>query len=559
MSAVGDRLGWSRASVALVTAAVLAAACANFDDLGDAARCRTDPSTCPDGGAGGGSVARDAGGGMAGGSGGGGGSVGGGGTGGGAGGGGGLGGGTGGVGGAGGGGAGGVAGDGGQPEPCDPSEQPVSGVFVSAVGGSDANDGGPAAPVRTLARALTVAGSSGVTTVFLDQGQYNDPVRLTGGEGVTLRGGWRRTDGGWERDCRPDRRLGTELRSLGPVVELRRVETGSELRDLTVSTRTPQDAGESSIALIVDESALTLSNVKVVAGDGLNAPPVTPPPPPGVVNCDGFTDCREGDAGLSRDLVQPIHSDGGTFTANGFIAGDGVAGMPGDNGQNGTPGGMGAGSMSCGDGMCAGCSPPDGGVAGSCSGASMRTQRGNPGRCGCGGLGGPGGPAGRGGGASVALLAVNGARVELRASELLAGKGGNGSLGAAGANSGTGRQGMAGTGTLCPPPCAFVPSAPQTCPTLDPPLLGTCFPGGDASWLTNPSNLLAGGQPGGFGGAGGRGQRGGDGAGGSSHAIVEVGSMTSVTVVNGTVLRAGQGGAGAGSAPGGRSEATARY
>jgi hypothetical protein len=450
--------------------------------------------------------------------------------------------------------------DGGQREPCDPSEQPGAAVFVSGDGGSDGNDGGPDAPLATLARALSLARSSGRTTVFLDQGLYSsDPVRLTGGDGVTLRGGWRRADGAWLRDCRPDRRLRTELKAPGPVIELRRVVTASVLRDLTVSTESPQDAGESSIAIIVDGSTLTLSNVKVEASAGAAAPAVVAHPVPSAVRCEGINDCLQGTGGLNRDQFQPLHSDGGSFGPSGFSAGDGVAGVPGDNGENGTSGGIGAVSMSCGDGTCSMCSLPFFGSPAFCTGAPTQTRSGEMGRCGCGGLGGPGGRGGRGGGASVALLAVNGARVELRASELLAGKGGNGSLGAAGANGGTGTQGTAGDSALCPPPCAFMPSVARKCPDNRSSSPGTCFPGGDASWRTNPANRLDGGVPGGPGGPGGRGQRGGDGAGGPSHAIVEVGSTTSVTALPGTILRAGQGGTGAGSASSGRNEPHARY
>ncbi|MCC6554909.1 MAG: hypothetical protein IT372_18200, partial [Polyangiaceae bacterium] len=84
----------------------------------------------------------------------------------------------------------GPGGGGGTPAGCVPSENadPVGdcGVFVSSSLGDDANDGTKAAPVRTLGKALTLAGF-GDRRVYACAEQFDEAIQVL--PGIAIYGG----------------------------------------------------------------------------------------------------------------------------------------------------------------------------------------------------------------------------------------------------------------------------------------------------------------------------------------------------------------------------------
>ena len=172
--------------------------------------------------------------------------------------------------------------------PCDPSEKPGSGLFVSPAGDDTSGDGSAAAPYRSLTRALSSASTAGAaSTIYADVGSYPEEVvvpKLT--SDVSVRGGWRATGQSWMRACDSGRRALTVVRST-TVYGLHALEGGAALtiEDFTILTRAtpvaalPGKVGETAYGVFVRSAnaRLTLRNVEVRAGDGGGG--VKPPTP----------------------------------------------------------------------------------------------------------------------------------------------------------------------------------------------------------------------------------------------------------------------------------------
>ncbi|MBL8923340.1 MAG: hypothetical protein JNJ54_31095 [Myxococcaceae bacterium] len=429
---------------------------------------------------------------------------------------------------------------GGLAAPCDPAEQvdQMKAVFVSPTG-DDLLPGSIDFPVASIGKAADLAAASGATTIYISNGTYPGNVSLSG-TSLALLGGWTVVFGTWTRDCSAGARSQTRILALdaGPAVSV--ADAGFVFRSLFVQTLlmaapVVDQAGGSRTALVASNANVTLSDVGLVATDGVPGGTASLGASGGVRSCSGVADCQEGAAGTPW-LTTARPSDGGRFTANGFIAGDGTPGQAGPDGQAGRDGGLGQTAMSC----YLGC-----GCGVNCVSTGPLPQQAEAGRCGCGGRGGSGGGAGRGGGASVAVLAVN-STIRADFSSLQAGRGGNGSSGGAGGQGALGTDGGTGMGVRCQTkPCRF--TVGSNCSMMP----VACYYGngpGDEVFID-----LQPGVPGGPGGRGADGQQGGSGAGGPSVAVVLVGN-SALLLDGGTVLRVSDGGIGG---PGARNGASA--
>lgn len=426
------------------------------------------------------------------------------------------------------------------PPECDPGGPPEGGVFVSADDGSDeGGDGSAALPFATIGPAITAANALGATVVLLAEGTYNESVTIPDTpNGLTIEGGWLATGADWTRDCE-DGVVGRTILagSASVAVTAQGTRHTSGLRLLTVRTpargSSPADAaGESLVGVLVagDGSVFSLTDVVVVAGRGGDGGLASP----GAVGAPALApgacvpaQCAAGAAGMAAAAPGLPAATGGIFTQAGWVPADGEPGLAGGLGENGSPQAQGPDSRSD-------CSPGCDCNGSSCDAQADVTLRGGDGQCGCGGGGGGPGSPGRGAGASVALMVWgDGATVALVRGVLQAGDGGEGSAGGAGGEGAPGSEGRAG--------------GPREC-------WGGCCTGGGAcnaggSCYSCDKHVLAGGSAGGVGGTGGPGSQGGAGAGGSSYAIVRISGAS--TIVDGTVVQHGDGGAGAGEAPSG--------
>lgn len=432
---------------------------------------------------------------------------------------------------------------------CDPARSPGEdacvitnelGVFVEN-GGNDLNPGTKAAPVKTLAKAIELAGAFG-KRVYACAQAFNEPIVIPVGMelfgGLDCESGW-----GW---------VGADTKTTiatGPDVipaTLLEGEGATRLDDFWIQAADATVPGGSSIALLASGVKAELVRCTVVAGDAMpgeagasspaspaadgppgamapSAPPciagvpVVPGGPPtqnpectasiggkggdsfgagALPGTNGLPELGGGLGGAPQCTAGGDGADGsqgvaGAFAASpGHLTSAGYAGQAGGDGTAGEPaqgGGGGGGNMGgiCG-GMPSAGSPGGGGGAGGCGGA--------------------GGAGGKPGGSSIAIASV-GAPLTLTDVSLTAGNGGHG--GAGGDAQPGGKGGPGG-------PPGFSPSFPLAC-------------------------------PGGKGGTGGSGGPGGGGAGGHSLGIAYTGpepSQTNVTFTGGLAGGGGPGGGG---------------
>jgi hypothetical protein len=404
----------------------------------------------------------------------------------------------------------------------------------------------PMDPAKTIGRGLAIARARDAGVLYLDKGSYAENLLIPEGPALRLRGGWGKSGFAWVRDCASNRRSLTSLLTTPPVgIDVRSPAPGTSLEDLSVAMTAVPSAGAdqpggSSIVVRVSGGAFGLTNVELVASDAASGGLATRPLNPGALACAG-TPATCGDGGLGVDRLTPApSSDGGVFTSAGFVPGDGAQGQAGGDGQHGRPGGPGATATGC-YGSCT-CS------FNNCNNSGTQGPvTAEAGRCGCGGRGGPPGAPGRGGGASIALLALDGALVVVTSSALRAGNGGAGSPGTD-SPAGTPGAGRAGANSTCTTQACVMTTACSPGP-------GACYPGGNMSYVPT---TVAGGVSGEPGGRGGVGQPGGGGAGGPSHAIVRVGSAT-VAVDGSSALTVKAGGLGASGAATGQSAPVGTY
>ncbi|XXV06677.1 hypothetical protein WMF24_01035 [Sorangium sp. So ce1335] len=442
-------------------------------------------------------------------------------------------------------------------------------MFVSEEG-DDNSAGTKGAPVRTLQHAIGLAahgrshGELPTRRVYACGGLFEEEIALP--SGVDLWGG-RLCDHGddWSYDGSfggPDHPT-----IIAPPVGIPlRVITGEDedgpstiFGVRVVAADASASDGKSSIAMILSEGTkANLVSSKVVAGAGKEGKPGDDAPSfranAGVVGNDGADACTADVAMGALPVVTAcgdgIESTGGYGGDGGMetggdgapglpepagnpdhrgLAGRGASGMPCTNGGRGADGAdaeHAAGAVGVGrlgldgwigvrgeDGKRGGVGQGGGGGGGNRSRSfTFACPTGRPqggaagGSGGSGGCGGKGGQGGDYGGASIAIMALQGSALTVKASEVLGGKGGDGGVG------GTGQPGGGG----------FVGGSGGTPPAG----LGDMWRGCS-------------------GGAGGNGGRGGDGGGGLGGASFGIASMSaSVNLLEDAIVLPGQPGQG---------------
>ena len=354
--------------------------------------------------------------------------------------------------------------------PCDTTKSPseetclVSDEFAIFVAptGKDGSGGTKAGPVKTIAKAIELAGDTKM--VIACDGSYAEQVKLTAG--AKLYGGfacpgsampWKYETGKKSKVAPSDRGVALGVATGAAVVVI---------EDFEFDALDATDPGESSVAAFVNTStAVAFTRVKLVAGKGMDGANGTMTPATFPLPSMLKGNSASGDTGGAFNLIT-CPAGGATKGGKG---GDGGLGITG--GQNGTPdlgGGKGGTVGSCGMGGLGGDggdAPPQpaasgatkvgsitpagwtgaagtdgapgtpgqggGGGTGAESNSTTGAVSGGAGGGGAGGCGGAPGTAGKAGGSSIALLVLSSA-VTLSASELVTGDAGKGGDGAAG-------------------------------------------------------------------------------------------------------------------------------
>ncbi len=439
-------------------------------------------------------------------------------------------------------------GGGGIPAGCIPSENvgaiaDTCGVFVSSSLGDDSYAGSQGKPLKSLSAAITLAQSQG-KPVYACGEVFAEVVTVAAD--VTLYGAL---------DCASDKTpwgyVASKKTSLAPSADaialvISKDTTTVEVFDFAIRSANAEQAGGSSIAVLVAQAAASFTRCDVTAGDGKQGAA-------GEVYQDAAAAGGNGNPG--KDACAADQSFGGKAVTNACgpdsVSGAGGIGdvASGGDGTNGTPlGSANGGDGDSGSGCKAGTKGDDGdvfgvatsglgatalgtlgvsgysGVSGTQGGAGKPAKGGGggggakggsgAGQCldsmsaggasggsggagGCGGLGGRGGGAG---GASIALVSL-GATLSFADVTLHVGKGGNGGDGGAGQVGGNGGDpGAGGLGKSQPMPASY-PNLNDAC-------------------------------PGGKGGAGGNGGKGGGGRGGHAIGIAHTGEAPVTTGVS---------------------------
>lgn len=362
-----------------------------------------------------------------------------------------------------------AGGDGGVDERC--------GVWVSPSLGDDSKDGTQAMPVKTLAKAISLA-QTGIPRIYACGEEYKEAVTLPGG--VSLFGGF---------DCSNDwRYVGEPARAeiLAPpalaALTLLASEATSFVADVNVTAGDAVDPGTSSIAVFArPNSRARLRRVTLTAGNGADGADGEPghhdgqPALKGLTGDDGMhacamdpglgglgtmIECGEGTASISGqggDGNQAFANAGldgfpfpdpnlqgygtggkGEDSAGGVACTPGLGGAQGEDGDHGL-GGSAPGRLTL-DGYL-GTSGQDGeagtpGQGGGGGGASLGSLvcgaaphgGAGGGAGGTGGCGGRGGDGGQAGGASIAVALLSD-DIHVEHVRLVSGKGGNGGNG----------------------------------------------------------------------------------------------------------------------------------
>lgn len=451
---------------------------------------------------------------------------------------------------------------------CDGIDGDVSkAFFVDCASGNDANPGTQKQPLRTIARALSLASPSGRDQVLVS-GTCSESVTLK--EGVGLFGGYSPSFG---RSLATPATLQQSVGG-GAAVVGQNISQPTYLDALVVVAAAGSAASPSSIAVqLSNASGVQISNCELRAGAGASGEVGQPGAPgasgapglagqPGVDNgsnggaggaggpgacgngaaggtggfdeengqpgfpslagagglggvyqmCTTCSSCadprgvREGGPGTQGSNGGPGSSGSGGDGSGSVVSGAFLpsAGASGGTGSPGTPGTGGGG----GGGGAAACCAKVAGICGCAGGSCFSDRGGGGGGGGAPGCGGGGGRGGGGGGASLGILLINSSPA-IRNSRIQTQAGGGGGAGGAGASGAGGA------------------------------------PGGQGG--SNADDAAAGG-PGGSGGAGGNGGPGGGGGGGPSVGIYRAGSSAPATTALTFVL--GAGGAGGAGGPG---------
>lgn len=430
-------------------------------------------------------------------------------------------------------------------DPCVIDEE--FGIFVSPQGDDDSGEGTRTAPFASLAKGLAEAHAAGKKLYACDDDTgYAERITIDASlDGLAAHGGFE--CGTWAYG---NTKAKVKPSAPGVVWRFDGLTTGFLLEDFDIEALDAAGKGESSIAVIANESAgVVLRGVNVTAGKGADGESPTAPGAAanGTDGNPGKAQCSDEPVGgaaaeAACEGVATTGGKGGNGAVGNTSAGNGDQGLPeapgggapgigqtsasactdGGNGKDGEAGAAGAGASGLGALNASGWAgaagalgkagtPGQGGGGGGggrratgCDsviifpvGTAIGASGGSGGAGGCGGKGGEGGGAG---GASIALVSID-SELALHDCNLTSADGGDGGIGADGQGGGSGGNGGARGGQ------------------------GACR-GGD----------------GGFGGNGGPG---GGGAGGHSLGIAYKGTEPTRTGGDMTIGDAGKGGAGA--------------
>jgi hypothetical protein len=325
-------------------------------------------------------------------------------------------------------------------------------IFV-APSGKDTAVGTTTAPVKTIARAVELAGVTKI--VIACNGTYDEQVKLTAG--AKLYGGFSCPGGTTPWSYEAGKKATVARSARGLALSIASGASSVVIEDFEFDAQDGVDPGESSVAAFVNTSTnVALTRVKLVAGKGVDGAngslsPVTFPSPAALKGNSAMGDT----GGLSNVVTCPVGgaTKGAVGGAGGSNATGGGSGTPALTG--GGPGTLGASCGSGGTGLdganasaqpaalgatklgtitptgWSGVSGTDGtpGTAGQGGGGGTGAATGGGGGGGgAGGCGGAGGTGGKAGGSSIALLVLN-STLTTAADELLAvnaGKGGRG-------------------------------------------------------------------------------------------------------------------------------------
>jgi len=378
---------------------------------------------------------------------------------------------------------------------CDPVSNSLecmtTGVFVDSVGGQDANDGTQNSPVQTVAKALALAKSQSKPSVFLCKGNYPAvSLNVASTAATSLYGGFD-CNNSWTYD--PSNKTTIASANSTPALRVTGFSDPIVISDLSFESKDAAVAGDSSIAIFIANSDVTLRRVTATAGNGKSAAPAGDPTTNSYTDIDGKAatvaaggsenSCKcpswgTSTGGKGGDPGNPTAQDGSDGSADppadvvGFYTSVGGKGYPNDtgscvigkSGSNGAPRSGGAGASTLGALSAATWAPASGevgqagnpGAGGGGGGGSLAVGGGGGG---CGGCGGAGGLGGAGGGASIAVASYQ-SNVSLDTCMLTsgsagdggtggtgeAGEGGGGITAGAGCNGGSGGNGAGGSG-----------------------------------------------------------------------------------------------------------------
>ena len=350
--------------------------------------------------------------------------------------------------------------------PCDATKSPsVEACVVSndyaifvAPTGKDTAVGTTTAPVKTIAKAVELAGATKI--VIACDGAYDEQVKLT--SGAKLYGGFSCPGSVMPWTYEAGKKATVAPSARGLALSIASSASSVVIEDFEFDAQDGVDPGESSVAAFVNASSnVAVTRVKLVAGKGVDGAngSLSPVTFPAQTTLNGHA--ATGDTAGPFNLVMCLaggSTKGGVGGNGGGAASGGGLGLPdlamGKGGVQGScsPNGTGqdganavsqlpaSGAMKLGTITPTGWSgvsgadgapgtPGQGGGGG--TGAATGGGGGGGGAGGCGGAGGTGGKAG---GSSIALLVLN-STLTMTANELVAvsaGKGGSGFVGQSG-------------------------------------------------------------------------------------------------------------------------------
>lgn len=351
-------------------------------------------------------------------------------------------------------------------------------VYTSLSTGDDATGGGTReSPVKTIARAIELAGTNGSNAVCLSGDIYQEKVTMV--SGISVYGGFDENDPDFK--FRRSAKATTTVKSTIVGFTASKIDIDTHIEGLSIEVDAASSFGSNVYGVLLSGGTgqLFVRYNAISVGAAQDGAPGAAGQQPSAANAAGG---KNGTAGAEENSnsgfggavpMCPVPGgkggDGGINTAPGLdgspgtggtpggkgatpngctptVGSPGTPGDPGGNGTNGGPGTTGAGGPAIGiieagfytpghgkDGTPGGNGKAGGGGGGGGGGSDAFLcnwdKGGGGGSGGCGGVGGNQGAGGRGGGGSFAVFAAGGRIVVDGNEQLLAGDGGRGGKG----------------------------------------------------------------------------------------------------------------------------------